>query len=75
MCVCVCVIAQWEHDESVQLGGFRSGGGEGPHPILIGLRHPEGGANNFNWMGCHLIQMTGDSCTFPVVGSTFLVYD
>lgn len=40
----VCAKAQWKHDESVQLGGFRSGGGEGPHPILIGLRHPEGGA-------------------------------
>lgn len=40
----VCVTAQWKHDESVQLGGFWSGRGEGPHPVLIGLRHPEGGA-------------------------------
>lgn len=36
--------AQWKHDEPVQLGRFRSGGSEGPDPILIGLRQPEGGA-------------------------------
>lgn len=39
-----CVTAQWQHDESLQLRGFWSGGGEGPNPILIGLWHPEGGA-------------------------------
>lgn len=42
--VCVCLVAQWKHDESVQLRRFRSGGGEGPYSILIGLWHPEGGA-------------------------------
>lgn len=40
----MCVTAQWQHDESVQLGGFRGGGGEGPHPVLIGVRRWEGGA-------------------------------
>jgi len=39
-----CAAAQWKHDESVQLRRFWDGGGEGPNPILIGLRHPEGGA-------------------------------
>lgn len=43
-CVCVCVAARWQHDEPVQLGGLRSGGGEGPHPVLTGVRRSQGGA-------------------------------
>lgn len=42
--MCVCVVAQWKHDESVQLRRFWDGGGEGPYPVLTGLRDPRGGA-------------------------------
>lgn len=41
----VCGTAWWKHDEPVQLGGFWHRGGERPHPVLIGLRHQEGGAD------------------------------
>lgn len=43
-CICVCVVARWEHDEFVQLRRFWSGGRDGPNPVLIVLRKPEGGA-------------------------------
>lgn len=41
----VCGTAWWKHDELVQIGGLRRGGGERPHPVLIGLRCQEGGAD------------------------------
>lgn len=44
--LCLCAgTAWWKHDEPVQLGGFWHCGGERPHPVLIGLRHQEGGAD------------------------------
>ena len=45
VCACVRAAARWKHDEPVQLGGFRGGGGEGPHPVLFGLRRQEGAAD------------------------------
>lgn len=42
--LCSACAARWQHDEPVQLGGLWRGGGEGPHTVLTGLRHAEGGA-------------------------------